>query len=639
MNHLLLFALLAPACVEPETARPEPDAPVDPFDTTDTDGDTIADLHEGSDDLDGDGLPNDQDLDSDGDGLDDALEAGDADLATLPVDTDVDGMSDYLDLDSDGDCGLDAEQVDDTDGDAVLDAHDLDDDGDGLSDLDEREDCAPVDSDGDGVPDHRDLDSDGDGLSDAEETGPSGGALDSDGDGRPDHRDLDSDGDGVPDAEEGAGDTDGDGLSDAQDDDSDGDGISDAEERVLGTDPLDRDSDGDGFTDLAEQAIGADPSDSSSPGGLDVVQVELTERSELELELDYTLDLRRPDLVLLLDTTTSMSSIIPPAISDLLTIAEAFTDVAVEAHVGVAEFQEFGTMPFSSGNDVPFQVVQQLTGDFTSARRALSTLGIHWGGNIDWPETSMEALYQAMTGAGYDLDCDSVYDPSVDVQPFLADAEDPFGGLGGEAYDPTDTTTGTIGGMGFREGSQPILLLVTDADMRDPDGGYPVPGGCPGEAGSSEVIAAALELGATLIGLDTAGLATEQMEALAVGTGSLYDPGDGALVPLVFDYSPGDTDQVALLTAVVDQIGRQIEISELELVVTDDPLSFVVEAGPLYTSVAERYAHGDVLPFQLTLRGTVPAGSGDAAYVVGLEVQGDGAPVRRITLVVVVPWG
>ncbi len=67
----------------------------------DSDGDGIPDVTEGTEDRDGDTLPNFLDLDSDGDGLLDATEAG-AD-PTDPVDTDGDGTPDYLDLDSDGD--------------------------------------------------------------------------------------------------------------------------------------------------------------------------------------------------------------------------------------------------------------------------------------------------------------------------------------------------------------------------------------------------------------------------------------------------------------------------------------------------------------------------------------------------------
>ena len=104
------------------------DADADP--ATDSDGDTITDLHEGTPDPDGDGIPNLEDDDSDGDGISDADEAGDDDPATYPVDTDTDGLPDYLDLDSDGDGILD--------GDEVLggtDPTDADSDDDGVSDL------------------------------------------------------------------------------------------------------------------------------------------------------------------------------------------------------------------------------------------------------------------------------------------------------------------------------------------------------------------------------------------------------------------------------------------------------------------------------------------------------------------------
>jgi hypothetical protein len=50
-----------------------------------------------------DGVKDYLDLDSDGDGYSDAVEAGDALLATNPIDTSADGWMDYLDLDSDGD--------------------------------------------------------------------------------------------------------------------------------------------------------------------------------------------------------------------------------------------------------------------------------------------------------------------------------------------------------------------------------------------------------------------------------------------------------------------------------------------------------------------------------------------------------
>jgi len=77
---------------------------VDGFGTaSDTDRDGIDDSIEGTDDTDGDGIPNFQDTDSDNDGIDDSVEVGDP---TVPADFDGDGIPNYIDTDSDGD-GID----------------------------------------------------------------------------------------------------------------------------------------------------------------------------------------------------------------------------------------------------------------------------------------------------------------------------------------------------------------------------------------------------------------------------------------------------------------------------------------------------------------------------------------------------
>jgi len=99
---------------------------------TDADGDTLTDAHEdrGAVDTDGDGMPDSMDEDSDGDGISDLDEAGDADPATRPIDTDMDGIGDIRDLDSDADGLPDADEVV-----AGTDPVVADTDGDGVGDL------------------------------------------------------------------------------------------------------------------------------------------------------------------------------------------------------------------------------------------------------------------------------------------------------------------------------------------------------------------------------------------------------------------------------------------------------------------------------------------------------------------------
>jgi hypothetical protein len=111
-------------------------------DYTDADGDTIPDQIEGEGDFDGDTIPNYLDLDSDGDTIQDAEEAGDDDLCTPPANTDWgydssgnptgDDNPDFLDADSDND-GL----SDERERELGTDPTEMDTDGDGVTDLGE----------------------------------------------------------------------------------------------------------------------------------------------------------------------------------------------------------------------------------------------------------------------------------------------------------------------------------------------------------------------------------------------------------------------------------------------------------------------------------------------------------------------
>jgi hypothetical protein len=613
---------------------------------SDRDGDTIADLEEGTSDADVDGTPNRDDLDSDGDGIDDRVEAGDRRILTLPFDTDTDGAPDFLDLDSDDNCVADAiEGEGDLDHDGIVDAADRDDDGDAIPDAIEIGDaCAIPDHDDDGTADYLDTDSDGDGIADLDEGGASshdGLPQDTDGDGTFDYLDTDSDGDGRDDADEAgpdgaALDTDGDGTCDAQDFDNDGDGMSDAEEIAAGLDPDDHDSDGDGQSDLVERLGDSNPLDAGDR--FDGTVVVVPERSTVEEALEYEVSLRRIDLGMLIDVTTSMVTAAPASAADLLTMARTLTAKLYDPHVGVGVFSEFSAYPMSSGGgDVPFRLDQQLTGDLDAAWDALEDVSIIWGGNVDWPETSIEAIHQAVTGDGYDLGCDGTYDASEDVSPFVASKDDPFGGKGGQAYDITDDSTGELGGMGFRASAIPILLLVTDADMRDPEAGYAVPGGCPGEAGMSDVIAELNDLGAYFIGLSVSGdLAVAQMTEICEATGSYADLGDGR-VPLVFSYTPGDEAFLDQLVSIIAELGESFEVDRLWPEVEDDPLGFVTAVGPTYDDVSAENEDGDVLEFELELLGVAPAAQDDTAYAIEIDVVSERGVVDEVPIIVLVP--
>ena len=317
-----------------------------------------------------------------------------------------------------------------------------------------------------------------------------------------------------------------------------------------------------------------------------------------------------------------------------------FDDFASEVSDGyydpafaVTTFDDFRFGAMGSVGDLPFRLEQQLTTEVWRIQAALDELTIHYG--ADAPESSTEALFQVLTGAGYDQNCDGAWTEEEDVLPFVAHSGDAFGGAETGTVDATVPGTGELGGVGFRQGAIPVVAYVTDNRMRDPDAGYDTPAGCPGEAGQSDVVAAAEALGAWFIGVDVgfSGAAVEQMEALALAAGSMIDPdGSGTASPLVYQPEP-----TGILAAVHEGLAAIPPVPAMSgtLSITLDNHSGVVSG---WTPTA--YETGDPLPIEVTVdfSGTV-AGSRWFQFLdhyVEL-VNGAGQVIASQRILVVVP--
>ncbi|MFH1469435.1 MAG: hypothetical protein ABIO70_33930, partial [Pseudomonadota bacterium] len=626
---LVGLGCMAPACddklADDTSGDTSGDSSTGPMDYDDADGDLIMDIHEGleADDRDGDGTPNYLDTESDGDTINDKLEAGDRDPYTLPIDSDGDSVPDFLDFDSDNNGIEDVDEKNatgdgpgDTDGDGIPDYRDLDNDGDGI--LDEIEiggnPASPLDSDGDTTPDYMDIDSDGDGLGDIFEGGTTeweDDPVDTDGDGTPDYLDDDSDGDGVSDHDEGGvsdgvtepRDTDGDGLYDSQDLDSDGDGLDDADElSTYGTDPYDADSDGDGQSDGAEVLAETDPLDPGSV--IEGIYVEVPERTDAEEDFNFELSIQMGDVAFLIDTTGSMGSTANAMAAEFGNIVVGLESVIEDMAYGFATFDDYCCCGYGSGSDRPFILQQAVTTDLTMVQNALNHCPNH--GGADGPESSIEALYQGITGIGYDHNCDHSFTTSTDVKPFIATASDPFGGTGGEWYDPSTPDGGTRGGFGFREYALAVLIYATDYDLRDPDAGYGTPGGCPGDASSSDVVTALAALGGYIIGVHVNNYTTtpyNQMIDLAQRTGSYADlDGDGSAddeLVLKWAGSSNPDFRNAIISAV-QQLVDSVVFGRVELQIEGDIYGFVTDIQPPYYENIDPDAVEDGLDFTLT---------------------------------------
>ncbi len=217
-------------------------------------------------DFDGDGIPNQNDLDDDNDGVPDAQ---DAEKYNPHNDSDNDGLSNIIETGGDGvfNNGIDTHPLNpDTDGDGIKDGTE-DKNKNGIYEPATETSPLKKDSDGDGIDDGIE-DSNKNGVVNQGESDPKDKcspythlspcvAADSDGDGYkgdypPTHPDFDPDDFNacVPDFTAALCDFDNDGIPNGQDFDDDNDGVADGDDK----DPYDpnSDSDGDGITDNNE---------------------------------------------------------------------------------------------------------------------------------------------------------------------------------------------------------------------------------------------------------------------------------------------------------------------------------------------------------------------------------------------------
>ena len=130
------------------------------------------------------------------------------------------------------------------------------------------------------------------------------------------------------------------------------------------------------------------------------------------LSVPFTPSILQADVLFVLDSTCSMTGVLNTMASNFSQVVSGITipDIAI----GVAEFEDYayGLMGSATWSDKPFLLWQQVTSNLAAVQASLSSLMTR-NGNDD-PESSMEALYQAATGQGFDQDCDNNYDDNND---------------------------------------------------------------------------------------------------------------------------------------------------------------------------------------------------------------------------------
>lgn len=217
-------------------------------------------------------------------------------------------------------------------------------------------------------------------------------------------------------------------------------------------------------------------------------------------------------------------------------LVNALFDSGANVAVAIATFDDYQVSGqwFAASGGLPYALLQQLTTDRSRLLSAASALSLEWGG--DGPGSGLEALVQATGGDGYDQDCDGRFDSATDVRPFNARASDAFGGGTTGSAVTTTPGTGTRPGVGFRDGSKRIVVLLAENTFRDQAESHDFPtGSCAASKTRTAAANSLTSVDAKFLGvnayefqdIDTA--LQEQLVDLARSTSSQIDAdGDGA---------------------------------------------------------------------------------------------------------------
>ncbi len=385
------------------------------------------------------------------------------------------------------------------------------------------------------------------------------------------------------------------------------------------------------------------------------------------------------DVFLLFDDTgsfTNNSPIVRSAFPDIISQLQTSLP-GIDLGFGVGRLEEYGNFAYEYATGRPFILNQPVVaassaGYMTAIQAALNRTTPGYGG--DQPETDIEALYQLVTGKGFDgnnngttSDSGAAGLASTQLNPGSSGDVPSFASFTADPTNSVMAAAGNVGGAGFRSGALPIVLLATDTGFAyQPKGETSITGvggvSLPitsftqtsrpttpfnNGAGIQETITGLNALGALVIGLGTnpdatidprqgleaisklTGATNQSTATIANGTANPIAPGD----PLYFQIASGFGASVA--NGVVSAIQNAVTnvAVDMELRASDPRVRIINHTGILHSVRAGSTANfdvefiGDGVPHRFDLQ-FVRAGTnvvlGSIPVVLGTPVPGDG---------------
>ncbi len=291
------------------------------------------------------------------------------------------------------------------------------------------------------------------------------------------------------------------------------------------------------------------------------------------------------DVFLLFDDTGSFtfnSPIVRAAFPTIISNLQAALP-SLNFGFGVGRFEEYGSFAAEYPQGRPFTLNQPIvasstTGFSTSIQAALDRMAPGYGG--DQPETDIEALYQVVTGLGFDgnnngsvLDSGPAGLALTQVAPGNSGDVPSFASFRADPANNVLPADGSIGGAGFRPGALPVILTATDTGFAyQPKGETSITGtggltlpisALTNTSRGTTPFASGAGIQETVTGLNALG-------ALVIGLGTNPDPNIAPRQGL---------ESLAKLTGAVNNTTATIPNGTLDPIAPGDPFYFQISSG------------------------------------------------------------
>ncbi len=385
------------------------------------------------------------------------------------------------------------------------------------------------------------------------------------------------------------------------------------------------------------------------------------------------------DVFLLFDDTGSFtfnSPIVRNAFPTIMADLQASLP-GVDLGFGVGRFEEYGNFGAEYSTGRPFILNQPIvaastTGYQAAIQAALDRTAPGYGG--DQPETDIEALYQLVTGLGFDgnnngsvMDSGAAGLASTQLTPGNSGDVPSFASFTVDTASGALPSAGSIGGGGFRAGALPVILLATDTGFAYQPKGEATVTGIDGlslpisaltqtsrpttpfasGAGLQETITGLNALGALVIGLGTntaasadprlglesiaklTGATNQTSTTIANGTSDPISPGD----PFYFQIASGFASSVSAgVTKAIQNAVTNVAVN-ITVQASDPRVHIINHSGTQMGVAAGQMAAfdiefvGDGVPYRFDLQ-FVREGTnvvlGSIPVVLGTPIPGDG---------------